>query len=130
MVVQEKSLSSSMNARVIGSGNNESTIILAHGYGGDQSLWDKIVPTLSQHYRVVVFDWACSGAVKDLNLFDYEKHSSYEGFADDLIGLMEEMKIKSAILMGHSMSGMIGCIASIKRPDLFERLLFLGASPR
>jgi pimeloyl-ACP methyl ester carboxylesterase len=123
-----KSLSSAMNAKIVGSGKD--SIILAHGYGGDHTVWDKIVPTLSQHYRGIVFDWVCAGAVKDFNLFDYEKHSSYDGFADDLIGLMDEMKLKGVTFMGHSMSGMFGCIASVKRPDLFQRLVLLGASPR
>ncbi|KAJ4887276.1 alpha/beta-Hydrolases superfamily protein [Raphanus sativus] len=30
----------------------------------------------------------------------------------------------------HSMSGMIGCAASIKRPDLFTNLVLIAASPR
>ncbi|GER47010.1 Pimelyl-[acyl-carrier protein] methyl esteresterase,SaDLK2_1 [Striga asiatica] len=58
------------------------------------------------------------------------RHSKYEGFAEDLIGLLDEMKIGSCVFVGHSMSGMIGCIASIKRPDLFTRLVLVGPSPR
>ncbi|GAV82060.1 Abhydrolase_6 domain-containing protein [Cephalotus follicularis] len=128
MVVQAKPLSASMNARIIGSGVEP--IILAHGYGGNQSLWDRIIPSLTNHYRVVVFDWNFSGAVKDPNLFDPVKYASYDAFADDLITLMNEMNLKSSVFIGHSMSGMIGCIASIKRPELFKKLIFIGASPR
>uniref|UniRef100_A0A5B7B7M4 AB hydrolase-1 domain-containing protein n=1 Tax=Davidia involucrata TaxID=16924 RepID=A0A5B7B7M4_DAVIN len=123
-----QSLSTPMNARIIGSGNE--TMILAHGFGGDQSVWDKILPHLARRYRVLVFDWNFSGAVKDQNLFDPVKYSSFDAFADDLITLVEEMNLKSSVFVGHSMSGMIGCIASIKRPELFKRLILLGASPR
>jgi pimeloyl-ACP methyl ester carboxylesterase len=43
---------------------------------------------------------------------------------------MEEMKLHGAVYVGHSMAGMVGCIASIKRPDLFTHLVLVGASPR
>lgn len=129
MVMLDKGLSAAMNARIIGS-NTEELIVLAYGYGGDQSAWDKILPSLSQHFRVLLFDWAFSGALTDSNLFEAVKYSSYDGFADDLIMLLEELDVKSAVFVGHSMSGMIGCVASVKRPDLFKRLVLIGASPR
>lgn len=128
MVMLENSLSAAMNAKILGLG--EKTLILAHGYGGDQSIWDKILPHLTQHYKVVVFDWIFSGASSDPNRFDAVNYSSFEAFSDDLISLVDEMNLKQFIFVGHSMSGMIGCIASIKRPELFERLILVGASPR
>uniref|UniRef100_A0A803NXA8 AB hydrolase-1 domain-containing protein n=1 Tax=Cannabis sativa TaxID=3483 RepID=A0A803NXA8_CANSA len=94
-----------MNAKTTGSGDE--TVVLAHGFGGDQSLWEKIVPELANHFKVVVFDWSFAGtAVKDdgSSLFDPVKHSSYEGFANDLIGLVEELNLKSVVFVGHSMS--------------------------
>ncbi|PQQ13099.1 strigolactone esterase D14 [Prunus yedoensis var. nudiflora] len=114
----------------MGSSGSEETIVLAHGYGTDQSVWDKIVPYLAEHYRVVVFDWPFSGAVNNKDLFDPSKYSSYDAFANDLIALLDELNLKSTVFVGHSMSGMIGCIASINRPDLFKTLILVGASPR
>ncbi|XP_052198624.1 probable strigolactone esterase DAD2 [Diospyros lotus] len=131
MAMLGKALSAAMNARTVGSGAGE-TIVLVHGFGADQSVWDKILPDLAQRHRVVLFDWSFSGAVKDPSLFDPAKYSSYDAFADDLISLMEEMNLhrSSSVFVGHSMSAMIGCIASIKRPELFKRLILIGASPR
>jgi len=130
MVIKlEESLSTAMNAKVMGSGKE--TVVLAHGFGGDQSLWDKVLPVLAQNYQVVVFDWCFSGAIKDPNtLFDPEKYFSYEAFSDDLIALFEELNIDSTVFVGHSMSAMIGCIASIKRPNLFKKLVLVSPSPR
>lgn len=139
-MVMHKSLSTAMNARMIGSGKD--TIILAHGYGGDHSVWDKVLPSLVQRFQVLVFDWSFSGAVinndnnnnKDSTnnnqLFDAAKYTCYDAFADDLIALMEEMNLKSSVFVGHSMSGMIGCIASVKRSDLFKRIVMVSSSPR
>ncbi|XP_030442537.1 strigolactone esterase D14-like [Syzygium oleosum] len=129
MVMLEKGLSTPLNAKLAGSGTE--TVVLAHGFGVDQTVWNKILPLLSQHFRVLVFDWCFSGAVKEQEgLFDPVRHSSYEGFACDLITLLDELDLESTVFVGHSMSGMIGCIASVKRPDLFKRLILLGASPR
>lgn len=128
MVLLDKGLSTAMNTKTVGSGRE--AIVLAHGFGGDQSLWDKILPDLAQHFRVVVFDWSFSGAVEDHTLFNPLKYSSYDAFANDLIALLDEMNLQSLVFVGHSMSGMIGCIASIKRPELFKQLILIGASPR
>ncbi|KAI3771547.1 hypothetical protein L6452_02712 [Arctium lappa] len=128
----EKSLSTAMNARIMGSGKQ--TLVLAHGYGGDQSVWDKILPMIhhtNNNYQLLVFDWSFSGAIKDPNtLFDPAKYSTYDAFSDDLITLLEELNLDSTIFVGHSMSGMIGCIASIKKPHLFTKLILIGSSPR
>ncbi|KAF8034400.1 hypothetical protein BT93_C0638 [Corymbia citriodora subsp. variegata] len=129
MVMLEKGLATPMNAKLAGSGAE--TVVLAHGFGGDQTMWSKIHPLLSRHFRVLTFDWGFSGAVKEQDgLFDQAKHSSYEAFAGDLIALLDELDLESTVFVGHSMSGMIGCIASVKRPDLFKRLILLVASPR
>ncbi|OWM66006.1 hypothetical protein CDL15_Pgr015432 [Punica granatum] len=119
-----------MNVKVLGSGPN--TVVLAHGFGTDQSVWDKIVPFLIQstNHQVLLFDWAFSGTVEDPDLYDPARHASYDGFATDLVALLDEMKVKSVVFVGHSMSGMIGCLASIKRPELFQKLVLLCASPR
>ncbi|XP_061366496.1 strigolactone esterase D14 [Gastrolobium bilobum] len=124
----QKWLSTALNARTQGSGTE--AIVFAHGYGTDQSIWDKITPFFAENYHVVLFDWPFSGAVKDESLYDPVKYSSYEAFADDLITLMDQMDLKDVTFLGHSMSGIIGCLASIKRPELFKRLILLGASPR
>ncbi|XP_027343789.1 strigolactone esterase D14-like [Abrus precatorius] len=128
MATSEKGLSAALNAKTEGCGSE--TIVLAHGYGTDQSIWDKILPLLAQNYRLVVFDWPFSGTINNKNLYDPVKYSSLEDFADDLITLVNEMNLKTVTFVGHSMSGMIGCIASIKRPQLFKRLVLVAASPR
>nr|GMD99584.1 strigolactone esterase D14-like [Ipomoea batatas]GME09178.1 strigolactone esterase D14-like [Ipomoea batatas] len=125
-MVMQKGLS--MNARIVGSGKQ--TIVLAHGYGADQTVWEKVVPKLGERYQLLLFDWCFSGAIKDRSLFDAVKYSCYEAFADDMIGLLDELNLKSCVFLGHSMSGMIGCIASVKRPDLFTKLILVASSPR
>ncbi|KAM0884760.1 hypothetical protein ACQ4PT_030775 [Festuca glaucescens] len=116
-----------MNARIFGNGGE--TLVLAHGYGGTRFVWDDVVPSLAERFRVVVFDWSFSGATAD-DGGRSERPCSYHGFADELVALMDELELKGAVYVGHSMAGMIGCIASVARPDLFSHLVLVGASPR
>ncbi|KAG8051454.1 hypothetical protein GUJ93_ZPchr0001g32432 [Zizania palustris] len=121
-----------LNARIVGCG--ERTLVLAHGYGGSQAIWDKVLPHLTQTNKVLLFDWDFSGggggADDDDAAEDEEQRYTFARYGDELVALMDEMDVSGAVYVGHSMSGMVGCIASVKRPDLFTHLVLVGASPR
>ncbi|CAL4902673.1 unnamed protein product [Urochloa decumbens] len=118
-----------MNARVFGNEDGE-TVVLAHGYGGTRFIWEDVAPALAATFRVVVFDWSFSGAAVTNKDGGEGYFCSYYGLADELAALMNELGVRRAAFVGHSMAGMIGCIASIARPDLFSHLVLVGASPR
>ncbi|KAI4326043.1 hypothetical protein MLD38_031396 [Melastoma candidum] len=115
------------NVKVLGSGDK--VIVLAHGFGTDQSVWKHLVPHLVDTYRVVIYDNIGAGTTNP-EFFDFERYSTLEGFAYDLLGILEELQIDNCIYVGHSMASMIGVIASISRPDLFSKLVLLAGSPR
>lgn len=115
------------NVKVTGSG--EQVIVLAHGFGTDQSLWKHLVPHLVDDYRVVLYDNMGAGTTNP-DYFDFNRYSTLEGYAFDLLAILEELQIDSCILVGHSVSAMIGAIASISRPDLFTKLVMISGSPR
>ena len=47
------------HVKVIGEG--EQTIVFAHGFGCDQSMWQYITPSFEKKYRIVLFDYVGSG---------------------------------------------------------------------
>ncbi|PON82423.1 Alpha/beta hydrolase fold [Trema orientale] len=116
-----------LNANVYGNGNQ--TVVLAHGLGSDQTVWHYLIPYMVCYFKVVVYDLVFSANV-DPNLYNQTKYSNFNGYADDLICLLDELNVKNTIYVGHSMSAMIGCVASIKRPELFQQLVLLSGSPR
>lgn len=135
-----KTLTELMNVKVVGDGDEE-TIVLAHGFGGTQGQWNHVVQAILHHMnwcRVVLFDWpgACTTDPHDFDdavpsIFDSKSTSLYHDFANLLITvLQEELHIDTCILVGHSMSAMIGCIAALDSPGLFKKLILVGASPR
>ncbi|KAH0696528.1 hypothetical protein MTR67_008274 [Solanum verrucosum] len=115
------------NVKILGSG--EQTVVLAHGFGTDQSVWKHLVPHLVDEYRVVLFDNMGAGTTNP-DYFDFDRYSTLEGYAYDVIAILEEFQIRSCIFVGHSVSAMIGAIASIARPDLFTKIVTVSASPR
>ncbi|RCV16255.1 hypothetical protein SETIT_3G123300v2 [Setaria italica] len=111
---------------VVGGGG--ATVVLAHGYGANQALWDKLLPALSQRNRVILFDWDFTGGGEQQP--EEEGRYTFGRFADDLIALLDNKGVRGAVMVGHSMSAMAACIASVRRPDLFSHLVLLCASPR
>lgn len=113
---------------VHGTQNSKPTIVLGHGIGGHQGHWDPLVRHFERTHLVVTF--AISGSFEaHPSIFSPVRHSSLIGFADDLGLLCAEMGIRNAIYVGHSLSGMVGGIASMADPGLFSRLVMLNASP-
>lgn len=115
------------NVKVLGSG--EKTIVLGHGFGTDQSVWKHLVPHLVDEYRVVLYDNMGSGPTNP-DYFDFDRYATLEGYAYDLLAILEELQIDSCTYVGHSLSSMTGAIASIFRPDLFDKLIMIAGSPR
>lgn len=110
-------------------GDKGDFLILGHGFGSDQTGWERVLPFLTKSHRVMLFDIAGSGA-NGAQSFDPRRHVELEAFTDDLLQILQELGIKRCSYVGHSVSGMIGGLASIERPDLFRQLIFVGASPR
>ncbi|KAF9678572.1 hypothetical protein SADUNF_Sadunf07G0048600 [Salix dunnii] len=115
------------NVKILGSG--EQVIVLAHGFGTDQSVWKHLIPHVVDEYKVILYDNMGAGTTNP-DYFDFNRYSTLEGYAYDLLAILEELKVESCILVAHSVSGVIGAIASISRPDLFSKIVMLSASPR
>lgn len=114
------------NVRVIGEGSQ--TVVLAHGFGTDQSVWKHLVPHLVD-YRVVLYDNIGAGTTNP-EYYDFERYSSVEGYACYLIAIFQELQIQDCIFVGHSLSSMVGLLTSITHPHFFSKIILLSASPR
>ncbi|WP_313236794.1 alpha/beta fold hydrolase [Sporosarcina ureae] len=109
-------------------GSGEQTIVFAHGFGCDQTVWNHVVPAFEKQYRIVTFDYVGSGQ-SDKKAYSAERYASLPGYAQDVIEVCDALELKDIIYVGHSVSGMIGVLASIQRPDLMEKLIMIGPSP-
>lgn len=115
------------NVNLLGKG--EQTIVFAHGFGCDQDMWRYIVPSFKDDYRIILFDYVGSGE-SQIDYYEPEKYSSLHGYAQDVIEIMDTLHVKDAIFVGHSVSSMIGMLASIHNTEYFKHIIMLGPSPR
>jgi len=114
------------NVRVIG--DTGPAVVLAHGFGTTQASWDPIVAGLRGDARLVLFDLIGMSAATDQHyaVSDYPNLWSY---ARDLLTILAAAGVERCHYVGHSVSGMIGVLASIREPSRFEKLILIGASP-
>src|SRR5260370_1258962 len=97
------------------SGNGSRAIMFAHGYGCDQNMWRGVAPSFEDDYTVVLFDYVGSGN-SDPSAFDRTRYSTLNGYAADVLEIMDELKLEKVNFVGHSVSSMIGALAAIERP--------------
>jgi sigma-B regulation protein RsbQ len=109
-------------------GNGDRPMLFAHGYGCDQSMWRFVTPAFSDEYKIVLFDHVGCGN-SDPNAFSKSRYSSLHGYARDVLEIVDELGLQKVTFVGHSVSSMIGALAAIDRPELFENLVMVGPSP-
>ncbi len=119
-------ISARNNVRVFGKGSQP--MLLAHGFGCDQNMWRFITPAFEDHYRIVLFDYVGSGK-SDLLAYDQTRYATLEGYALDVLEICDELELSDVVFVGHSVSSMIGVLASIQRPGLFAELICVSPSP-
>lgn len=115
------------NVKVVGDGAQ--AMVFAHGFGCDQGMWRHVAPAFEEAFTTVLFDNVGAGA-SDLAAYDADKYATLGGYADDLIEILRDLGLTRTIVVGHSVSGMIAVLASLKAPELFSQLILVGPSPR
>jgi len=93
-------------------------IILIHGFPFNKSMWNKQMEVLIENFRVIAYDIRGHG-----NSSSGTEDYSIELFVDDLLGLMDALKIEKAMLCGLSMGGYIALNAVENFPKRFEALI-------
>lgn len=105
------------------------TLVLAHGFGCDQQIWIPVARILAEKYPVVLFDHMGCGR-SDMTAYDSERYTNLFAYAEDLANLVAELGLDRPILIGHSVSGAIGWLATLEAPELFRQVIAIGPSPR
>jgi sigma-B regulation protein RsbQ len=104
-------------------------MLFAHGFGCDQNMWRYVAPAFEQDFRTVLFDHVGAGR-SDLSSYDVTKYSTLSGYAADVLEICDALDLRDVIFVGHSVSAMIGMMASLEQPDRFSALVMVGPSPR
>ena len=113
----------------VGGAEGQPPLVFAHGFGCDQNMWRDVAPAFAQSHRTVLFDYVGSGR-SDLGAYDRARYASLDGYAQDLVDVCDALELEQAIVVGHSVSSMIGLLATLRQPRRFAALVMLAPSPR
>lgn len=93
-------------------------IVLIHGFPLSHAMWAGQIGPLSKTCRVISYDVRGHGESDTA-----DTHVSLESFVDDLIGLLDHLKISRTAVCGLSMGGYIALRAVERYPDRFRALI-------
>lgn len=109
-------------------GNGAKTMMMVHGYGCDQHVWDLVLPEFVNDHRIVLLDLVGSGG-SDVASYDRKKYATLRGHAADILEICDELKLGEVTYVGHSVAAMIGVLAALARPAQFSELVMVAPSP-
>lgn len=106
-----------------GSGPRE--FICLHGLVDDGTIWRQLAPALAERGRVTCLDQRGHGR-SDSPPGPYLR----EALAADAIGVCDALGFEKAILVGHSMGGIISMTAALDHPERVAGLVLIGTASR
>lgn len=98
-------------------------LVLLHGLGASSGDWEFQVPEFARHFQVVVPDFRGHGASDRAG--DY----SVQRFADDTWQLLDRLKLRAPVLVGHSMGGAVAMQMALDRPGAVPKLVLSNTLP-
>ena len=104
-------------------------MVFAHGFGCDQNMWRLVAPAFADDHQLVLFDHVGAGR-SDLSAWNRQRYASLDGYARDVVEIAEELDLTDAVLVGHSVSAIIGVLAVAQAPSRFSGLVLVSPSPR
>ncbi|MEO8164572.1 MAG: alpha/beta hydrolase [Betaproteobacteria bacterium] len=110
------------------SGRGTQVMLLAHGFGCDQAMWRYIVPAFEHDYQIVLFDYVGCGK-SDWSAYSTQRYGTLEGYVQDVLDIVEAYDLRDIIFVGHSVSAVVGLLASLRAPKRFARQILVGPSP-
>ncbi|WP_299952539.1 alpha/beta fold hydrolase [uncultured Modestobacter sp.] len=103
-------------------------LLLAHGFGCDQGMWDGVLPDFGADHRVVRYDLMGYGR-SDVAAYDPEHYSTLDAHAADILAICAELDLHDVTLVAHSVSTMMALLAAVREPGRFRQVVLVAASP-
>lgn len=98
-------------------------LVLIHGAGATNSYWGIQLSELSKKLRVIAIDLPGHGKSERL-----KEKVSIERYAEHVAGFIKQIKLDHAVILGHSMGGLIVQQLALKHPELIEKLIIVDSS--
>ncbi len=100
-----------------------SAIVLLHGFLENKNMWEAFLPEFSKKNRVITIDLLGHGSTECLGYVH-----SMEDQSDTVHAVLQELKIRKVVLVGHSMGGYISLAFAELYPDFMKGLVLLNST--
>jgi 3-oxoadipate enol-lactonase len=98
-------------------------LVLLHGLGDDGGTWDAVGAEFALHFRVLAVDLRGHGQS------DWPGTYSFELMRDDVLGVLDQLRLGRVNLLGHSMGGTVAYLIAEKEPGRIDRLILEDTPP-
>lgn len=99
------------------------TVVLLHGFLGSHKIWESTIANLSKSYRVIAIDLPGHGKTE---CFGYVH--TMELLAKSVKAVMDHLRLKKYVIIGHSMGGYAGLAFADLFPDNLRGLCLYHSS--
>jgi pimeloyl-ACP methyl ester carboxylesterase len=103
-------------------GRGATPLVVVHGGYGVVSLLGEVLDRLAEHRQVVAVELQGHGHTRDR-----DRPFSYEAFGDDIAGVIENLDLGQADLLGYSLGGGVCLRCTIQHPERVRRLALVSA---
>ena len=93
-------------------GEQDTTLVLIHGWNIDQDYWSDQVAAFSDEYTVLTMN-----LVTEERQQDTLREWTVDNFAQDIVRIVEQEELTNLILVGHSMGGEVALAVRERIPD-------------
>jgi pimeloyl-ACP methyl ester carboxylesterase len=104
-------------------GEGRTPLLLLHGFTGHAHAWDTLSIALQPHFHVYALDQRGHGDSDPADVY-----TPMVAF-DDISGVVEQLGLRSLVLVGLSMGGRNGMYFTSKRPDVVQKLVIVDIGP-
>jgi 3-oxoadipate enol-lactonase len=111
-----------LNYEVLGPANAP-PVVLHHPIATNLSVWDELAAALEPRYRVIRFDARGHGQSEAP-----QGAYAFETLAEDVIGLMDHLRVEKARFVGLSIGGMVGQYLGFLHPGRFHSLCLVSTT--
>lgn len=99
------------------------TVIFLHGFGGSTWTWRDTLPAIADAgYYALAVDLPPFGLSDKGEGIGYSRSD----MARHVIGLMDELSIETATIVGHSMGGTVTAYIAVQHPERVDKLVFVA----
>lgn len=95
-------------------------VVLVHGWCGDSTEWEDLVPGFRQHARVLLVELRGHGSSPDGDSHDAQSLAAHDAqsLAADVAAAVDARDIRGVVLIGHSAGGEVVVQLAVDRPEL------------